>query len=84
MNPAAHILEPVHGVEEAANILGISTTLLNKWRVTGKGPAFIKLGRRVVYTQPDLLAFIEARRCLNTAEAKAPACIATYADKSAT
>jgi transposase-like protein len=83
MNPAAHILEPVYDVEEAANILGISTALLNKWRVTGKGPAFIKLGRRVVYTQPDLLAFIEARRRLNTAEAKAPACIATDADKSA-
>jgi excisionase family DNA binding protein len=41
-------------VEEAAKRLRLSTSTLNKWRVTGEGPAFVKLGRRVLYRASDL------------------------------
>lgn len=44
----------------AARRLGVSVRSLQKWRVTGKGPAFCKLGRLVGYTEQDLRAFVDA------------------------
>jgi hypothetical protein len=42
-------IDPLLTVGEAAAILRCSTASLNKWRLTGKGPAFIYVGRRVRY-----------------------------------
>jgi predicted DNA-binding transcriptional regulator AlpA len=41
-------------VKEAAYQLGVSMSLLNKWRVVGRGPAFVKLGRLVRYRLSDI------------------------------
>jgi len=38
----------------AARYLGLSASTLAKWRVSGGGPLFLKLGRRVVYRLRDL------------------------------
>lgn len=35
---------------EAARLLGVAQTTLIKWRQLGKGPPFMRLGRRVVYS----------------------------------
>ena len=35
----------------------ISTRTLERWRWTGDGPAFLKIGGRVVYRLEDVLAY---------------------------
>ncbi len=44
---------------EAAEFLGLSPSTLRQYRIRGRGPAFIKLGSRVVYRESDLLAYVE-------------------------
>lgn len=48
----------IRSVQDAADALGVSVSTLNKWRVSGFGPRFCKLGRRVGYRDEDLQAFI--------------------------
>jgi predicted DNA-binding transcriptional regulator AlpA len=50
----------LNSVEEAADKIGMSVSTLNKWRVAGFGPKFVKLGKRVLYRDEDLEAFITA------------------------
>ena len=45
----------------------ISPRTLERWRWKGEGPAFVKIGGRVVYRLDDIRAFEEARRCDSTA-----------------
>ena len=40
-------------------------------RVSGDGPPFFKIGRRCYYSEADFSAWLAARRCTNTAEARA-------------
>ena len=51
---------------EAAEALGLSHRTLQRWRVTGEGPTFVKLGRRVRYRPADLEAFVEESRRSST------------------
>ncbi len=53
----------------AARRLGLSVSTLEKLRVTGGGPAYLKLGRRVVYEASDLDDWKAARRTLSTSQA---------------
>jgi len=46
-------------VKDAAIYLNLSTSTLNKWRVSGNGPAFLKLGRVIRYREEDLRSYIE-------------------------
>jgi predicted DNA-binding transcriptional regulator AlpA len=55
---------------EAAAVLGLSASYLNKMRVTGCGPVFLKLSRAVRYTQADLDAWISCRRHSSTSAAQ--------------
>ncbi len=49
---------PILRTPAAAEFLGVSTSTLEKWRVTGLGPRFVKIGARLVgYDQADLDAF---------------------------
>jgi excisionase family DNA binding protein len=47
-------------VREAADYLGLSVSTLNKWRVSGEGPRYVKLGAAVRHDIRDLDSFIEA------------------------
>ena len=49
-------------VTEAARYLGIAASTLNKRRIYGGQPPFIKMGRRVVYDLADLDSFIAQSR----------------------
>jgi len=49
--------ERLVSVQEAARLLGLSASNLNKRRGTGDGPRFMKLGRRVLYDLRDLEAW---------------------------
>jgi excisionase family DNA binding protein len=48
--------------KEAAALLRISPITLGRWRIEGRGPAFRKFGRRVVYAREDLMAWAETQR----------------------
>ena len=55
----------------AALLLGLSESTLAKLRVNGNGPAYCKLGRRVVYRAEDLQSWRESRLAHNTSDADA-------------
>lgn len=44
---------------EAAEYLGLSPATLPAWRSRGRGPRFHKLGRRVIYFERDLAAYLD-------------------------
>jgi predicted DNA-binding transcriptional regulator AlpA len=53
----------------AANYIGYAESTLEKKRVDGSGPRYVKLGPRAVgYTIDDLDAYIEARRRASTSD----------------
>lgn len=54
--------------KEAADRLGLSPRTLQAWRVSGGGPVYRKIGRRVAYAVPDLVAFVDAGTRAHTSE----------------
>jgi excisionase family DNA binding protein len=58
---------------EAAEYLGLGKSTLDKLRVTGGGPAFFKVGARVVYDSADLDAWIAQHRRSSTSQNTATA-----------
>lgn len=46
----------------------ISPRTLERWRWTGEGPAFIKIGGRVVYRLEEVEAYENTRHCSSTAD----------------
>ena len=54
---------------QAAEFLRLSPRTLEKQRVVGGGPQFMKLGRRVIYRLEDLEAWANDRTCRSTADA---------------
>ena len=56
---------------EAAKLLGLAPSTLAKLRLSGNGPVYCKLGRRVVYRREDLEAWLETRVARNTSDADA-------------
>jgi excisionase family DNA binding protein len=60
--------QPLLTAREAAERLGVPASVLERWRGTGEGPAYIKLsGKYVRYQQEDLEAFVEVNRRRSTA-----------------
>jgi excisionase family DNA binding protein len=56
--------------QQAAEMLCLSERTLERWRVSGDGPAFVKLGRRVAYRAEDLEAWVASRRRTSTSEVR--------------
>jgi hypothetical protein len=60
--------------KEVAAILRVSPSIINKWRLEGKGPLFLRLGSRVRYRIGALRNYlIEQTRNSTSAEAAPPA-----------
>ncbi len=55
-------------VSEAARYLGVSESFLNKARLTGSGPVFLKLGSKVAYERADLDRYLASRRRSSTSQ----------------
>ena len=53
---------------DAAKLLRLSERTLERLRVTGGGPKFVKAGRSVRYREADLEAWIAARVINSTSE----------------
>ena len=54
----------------AAEALAIAPRTLQWWRICGKGPKFVKIGRSVRYRKVDLLDWIDAGTRENTSTAR--------------
>ena len=52
----------------AADYLGYAESTLEKKRLTGDGPPFIRLGRVIVYDTRDLDIWLAERRARSTSE----------------
>jgi hypothetical protein len=52
----------------AAEYSGLTKSTLEKFRLTGGGPAYIKIVHTVIYDTDDLDAFLAAHRRQSTAE----------------
>jgi predicted DNA-binding transcriptional regulator AlpA len=52
--------------KEAAARLGLSVRTLQKWRLLGCGPRFVKLGHAVRYAETEIDAFIHSRERAST------------------
>jgi len=57
---------PFLSEREAAFWLHVKPQTLSNWRHQGRGPAFVKLGSRVVYSKAALEAFIAANTRTST------------------
>lgn len=53
---------------ELAHVWGMSVNTLRKWRWEGKGPRFVKLGRKVVYRRADIESYTEAQIRISTSD----------------
>jgi predicted DNA-binding transcriptional regulator AlpA len=59
---------PLLNQREAAEFLRLSERTLERFRLTGDGPPYVKAGRRVVYRREDLDRWIEDHVRNNTSE----------------
>ena len=50
---------PFMPTELAADYIGVCARTLERMRVEGSGPRFVKLGRLITYRGRDLIAFVE-------------------------
>jgi excisionase family DNA binding protein len=55
-------LDPLLSIEDLADYLGVPVTTIYDWRVNGKGPCGVRVGRHVKFTVSDVLAWIAAQR----------------------
>lgn len=53
---------------EAASVLRISERTLERFRLDGSGPQFVKAGRRVLYRRADIEAWTDDRTYQSTSE----------------
>ncbi|KAA2213203.1 helix-turn-helix transcriptional regulator [Teichococcus oryzae] len=59
---------PLLTPEDVAARLGVSRKALERWRCTGDGPRFVRLGHKTVrYRHQDIETFISARIVASTA-----------------
>ena len=61
-------MKPVHAEKKAAELCGLSPRTLERYRLEGRGPSFVRLGRRVLYREEDLVAWTEKQRRPSTWE----------------
>jgi excisionase family DNA binding protein len=61
-------VQPYFDTKDAAALLGVSASTLNKLRLSGKGPAYYKPEglRRVLYKKDELIRWLEAGRRRST------------------
>ena len=55
-------------VADAAAILNLSISTLNKLRCSGDGPPYMKIGRAVLYEPNDLNSWLAGRRRHSTSD----------------
>ena len=59
--------DPLYTPGEAADRLRSNPRTLERWRTTGDGPSFVKVGRRVCYPKSALDEFVQRQTRQTTA-----------------
>ena len=62
------MLEKLLDAKTTADHIGVTAGCLAKWRLTGAGPCFIKVQRRVMYDPSDIRQWLAERRATSTSE----------------
>jgi len=65
--------EPLLTVEQVAQLLSCSASNLNKWRLKGEGPSFVRVGANIRYRPADIQSFIAENMSTSTSEDTSPA-----------
>ena len=55
-------LEPLMNIEELADYLGVPVTTIYDWRVAGKGPCAIRVGRSLKFAVSDVRDWLAHHR----------------------
>ena len=55
-------LDPLLSIEDLAEYLGVPITTIYDWRVDGKGPCGVRVGRHVKFAVSDVRAWIDGQR----------------------
>ncbi|ACZ29832.1 phage transcriptional regulator, AlpA [Xylanimonas cellulosilytica DSM 15894] len=55
-------LEPLMSIDQLAEYLGIPVATIYDWRVDGKGPCAIRIGRHVKYAVHDVQEWVAQHR----------------------
>ena len=63
--------DPLVTAGQAAAYLSVAESSLEKWRMHGRGPKYVKLGRAVRYRISDLNAWVSESTVASTAEVQA-------------
>lgn len=58
----------IFNTRDAAGYVRLAKTTLERFRLTGEGPQYCKLGGAVRYRKVDLDAWLESRRVRSTSE----------------
>ena len=66
--PEPEALSPLLTTAEAARLLGVDRRTLERWRVSGDGPPFIRVGGVRRYSVRDLTEWIEGQKARSTAD----------------
>ena len=61
-NVPDHGLPQLLDTDELAAYLRTPKASIEYWRVAGSGPTFIKIGRKIYYSVPDVLAWLESKK----------------------
>ena len=55
-------MEPLMSIDAVADYLGVSVPTIYDWRVSGKGPRAIRVGRHLKFAVSDVQAWVAAQR----------------------
>jgi excisionase family DNA binding protein len=58
----------IYNTREAATYVRLGKPTLERFRITGEGPVFLKLGGAVRYRERDLDEWLERRRVRSTSD----------------
>jgi predicted DNA-binding transcriptional regulator AlpA len=61
-------IEHLLTAKSLAERIGVTEGCLAKWRLTGEGPRYINVGRRIAYDPRDVQTWLDARRASSTSE----------------
>lgn len=67
---AAELIPKFLSISEATDLLGVSKSWLAQSRLRGDGPAYTKIGTRVVYDPRDLSVWLAGRRRTSTSQSE--------------
>lgn len=62
----AKALPSLMETDDVAALLHVSRSLLAKWRMLGRGPRYMKVGRRILYECAEVTLWLKSQRRAST------------------